>query len=267
MSDIINEVGLFRFINRTRYNSEDICHIMRVFEDTALKHGAPADKPYHHSQYRVMAGMVYDFGEYQPKVIGTRRQDGYVNGQRFTRTVVDYINGPGYSTSTKWKINILPPHRLSDNPMENLIAGHDFAPDDLTQQLTNVIMGLFRTNVDYRVSNAINDEVRRVLFETKDPHRIRIMPRRESAVSSAGRKKRVEAGQARAAYIGTRENLREAVKSLVQACSRLKDLEEHSSNISFEMPTSPDRLASLLNDASIILGRMDRGCAELDVAP
>lgn len=264
MSDIIREFGIFRFINRTRYNSEDIGRLFEEFAAAAVAYGAPADKPLRHDQYKVGEGMIYDFGDYNPTET-MRVMNTWDNGKRVTKEVINYVNGPGYSPNTKWKINILPPHKLYSNPVEALAADQNLAPAALTEQLLPTIMGLFRVEgMDWQRQNAIRDHIRAKLVEHPQPFRIRIEAKRESPQTSSLRKNRVALGAARGNFMNARENLRAAFVASSQAQGNVGDLIDRANQLGFAVPVTRDQMNQLVNQLRIMLDSMET-CEALDV--
>ena len=264
MSDIIREFGLFRFINRTRYNSDDIGRLYEEYAAAAVAYGAPEDKPLRHDQYKVGEGMIYDFGDFNPAET-MRVMNTWDNGRRVTKEVVSYINGPGYSLNTKWKINILPPHKLYSNPVEALSADQNLAPAGMTEQLLPTIMGLFRSEgLDWQRQNAIREHVRAKLVEHPQPFRIRIGAKRESPQTSSLRKNRVALGAARGNFMSARENLKAAFIASSQAQSNVGDLIERANQLGIAVPVTREQLQHVVNQLRIMLESMDY-CEALDI--
>lgn len=265
MSDVIREFGVFRFINRTRYNSEDIGRLFEEFAAAAVAYGAPADKPLRHDQYKVGEGMIYDFADYNPTE-PMRVMNTWENGRRVTKEVLNYINGPGYSATTKWKINILPPHKLYSNPVEALAADQNLAPASLTEQLLPTIMGLFRAEgMDWQRQNAIRDHVRAKLVEHPQPFRIRIESKRESSLKSSARKNRVALGAARGNFMSAREHLRSSLVAAGLAQNNFSDLLERAEQLGFEVAVRREDVNLVVRQLTVMLERMET-CEALGVA-
>jgi hypothetical protein len=262
--EVLREAGIFRFYNRTRYSSDDIIHIFRVMEATAIEQGASKETPLKLDQYRVESGMVYDFGDYNPAE-SQRTESTWENGNRVSKTVLNCVNGPGYSASTRWKINLLPPHRIHTNPIEALTADQTYAPSEMTTQLTGAIMGLFRPDfVDWQRVNVWRERVYEKLTGGPNPHLIRINAKRESPTQSSTRKNRVALGMARVCFMNTREGFREAINALTIACRRSADLEEHLRGTDIVAPVSAAEVAEVIRKVDEILGRLE-SCEALEI--
>ena len=187
MSDIITEAGVFRFINRTRYNSEDIANLYtgRLAAAKAATGGGV--------QLTSGGGRenvnVYELADYKPAVVWETRN--VWNGTRSeSKRVAHMVKAPGWAVSNNWKLNILPPDRLYENPVEALTVMNEdepLAPAELSVQLVNA----FRYIGKLSCSNwRDQQEADKAVDAWAATQRIRIMPKRENSLKSATRQTR-----------------------------------------------------------------------------
>lgn len=192
MSEIIKECGVFRFINRTRYNSDDICYILNCYRDAVRRITENEEKELIYDNYRMDGVPLYDITDYNATAVFVS-QHVWENGQHHKRIGPVYTNPPGYSPSTQWKMGLVVPTRLYLTEMEAITQGLEVAPFAFTSQVADMLFRLFRSGEGNGVDPDAQFEAKARL--RREDFRIRINAKRESSATSDNRKSRVLRGR------------------------------------------------------------------------
>ena len=191
--EIITTAGPFKFINRTKYNSDDIAAMFLKFQEVARAVFNDPELQLEPSRYRAGRFVeVYDISDFNPKHVFRKVRTWDNNGGRAMEVVrPDYASEPGNSPSTAWKIGLVPPDRLYHTPLEALSAGPEAAvPEEFKVQLMDALSSRFmggRLDSDYQNGRKAKDAAK----EVAKTMQVRVMNKRANSASSGDRKLRV----------------------------------------------------------------------------
>jgi hypothetical protein len=239
MSDIITEAGEFRFINRTRYSSEDIAALFLGRLSTAsMLMGSPVTISQRDQRDRP---SVYELGDYNPNVVweAATQWDGQV---RRNVMKANFVNPPGWAHSNNWKINFVTPDKLYQNPVEALSAMSEpepSAPTEFVTQLMDVFDRCFGLDIrDWRR----HQEVREGISGWARGQRIRILPKRENTASSPTRKARQDRSNAISSCSGMLESLYPVWRAESEVLSRFGAMTSSLQQVGESIPMSKERI-------------------------
>lgn len=189
-SEKIRQAGPFRFVNRTKYNGQDIEDIFNLWRAAAKNAtGNPDVEPSRHRYGHPVD--VFDISDYKPaRVFVTQRE--WQPGSNKSIEVVrpEYLHGPGYAASTSWKISIVEPSRLFQSEVEALAHGPEFAPAELSVQLVKLFMRMF-SEIDGIVASSAYQAMKDMVTQQAAMVKIRIESKRENVATNSDRKMRV----------------------------------------------------------------------------
>lgn len=191
--EIITTAGPFKFINRTKYNSDDIAAMFLMFREIAREAFNDPTLELEPSRYRAGRFVdVYDISDFNPKEVFKKVRSWDNNLGRAAEVVrPDYASEPGNSPSTAWKIGLVPPDRLYQTPLEALSAGPEAeVPEEFKVQLMDALASRFmggRLDSDYQTGRKAKEAAR----EAAKTMQVRVMRKRANSASSGDRKLRV----------------------------------------------------------------------------
>ena len=187
--ETIREAGPFKFINRTRYNGEDLASLFNLTREWLKRELKDPNAEPRRNKYQPPV-EVFDINDFNPGNVFTYRGEWNEITKRTTQVLrPTYISGPGSAASTSWKLGIVPPHRLYANEVEMLTAAtENLAPPELSRQVAVMFRDLFPdSDLDYDSSKRRSEWIDAEALNI----RVRIMPERENPASSGDRKLRV----------------------------------------------------------------------------
>ena len=189
MSDIITEAGELRFINRTRYNSEDIANLFLGWKE-AFKKASGETAIFGPTHENV---EVFEIGDYNPAAVWQKTQVWTPDGRTSSQMdMPHFVHPPGWSIKTNWRLGIVTPEKLHKNPLEALssqVGAEHAATGHLPEQLSVAFISMFRVQVnDWR----IQQEARSAASNWAKTQTIRIMKKRQNPLSSATRRDKLE---------------------------------------------------------------------------
>ena len=170
--------GLYAISNATRYNTDDI---VALFDDSVKSFEAEG-YTVTHAHMDTPLGTIIDISDFKPSIgwETVRKYDAESNEYAFVRERV-YVKRRGYTLVRRFKVGLLPPERLYDNPLEALVESGDDqrAPEGLVAGLVHRFFDL----VDLQAPHtALYDwtERDRILrsIATRNSAAIRIMKKR-----------------------------------------------------------------------------------------
>ncbi len=186
--DTIVTAGEFRFINRTKYNSDDIAALFNVYRSSVKAQWGEQYEP----RQEVWAGHpaveVFDISDYNPKQVFYDRWDWDGNSSKRIKVVrPEYVSAPGHTVSTTWRLGLVPPTRLYASELEALTAGVEVAPAELSRQLLRTFMNIFTAGMpqDGR------ETVRAKVLSAAQVLPLRISARRANKAHTERRKNRI----------------------------------------------------------------------------
>lgn len=187
MSDIITTAGDFRFINRTRYNSQDIANLF-LGRLAAANAGTGSVVTLSRGQ-RGGDMMLFELGDYKPAVLW--EEVSVWNGTANVKhRKANFVNPPGWAVSNNWKLNMVSPERLYENPVEALTAMSEeqpVAPSAFSVELAHAFRYISRLETTNWRDQQDADKAVDAWAATQ---RIRIMPKRENSLKSDTRQAR-----------------------------------------------------------------------------
>lgn len=225
MSDKINETKYMRFINRTRYSSEDITKLVETYYDLLLERmGGSMTMA---SSYRGLTeNTVFEINDYNP--VSTWQEvnewDSKMSRHRKV-TKPFYVKAPGRTASNRYKIGIVEPDKLHRTHVEALADTSGVAPLELTQQLFKALRGLHsyvpaNDNVtnSYTATREASDNMAEKI--NREDFRIRIEAKRESSPASEASRERNRKAAAAQKSQKTYWAVRAAHRELSEALAR-----------------------------------------------
>jgi hypothetical protein len=186
----IRQAGPFRFVNRTKYNGDDIEAIFNLWRAAAKNQtGRPETEPSRHRHGHPVD--VFDISDYKPARVFVTQREWQPGSNRSVEVVrPEYLNGPGYAASTSWKLSIVEPSRLFQSEVEALSHGPEFAPAELSVQLAKLFMRMF-SEIEGLSSAGTYQAMKDTVIEQAGQIKIRIESKRENAATNSDRKMRV----------------------------------------------------------------------------
>lgn len=187
MADILHNVNDFKFINRTRYSSEDIAALVTMIHRVA----AGAHMVFEPDQHRHKVD-VYEFHDYNPSQYShdVREWDNTKN-MTVIRKVPNFVKPPGWALSTCWKIGFVVPEKLYANPVEALAASSQetpVVPAGFSRQFVQALIGSMRPSNFAKWEDV--QATKNAIYDEAETMQIRILPKRESPANSDERRKK-----------------------------------------------------------------------------
>ena len=128
------KTGLFNIVNGTRYSTDEIVALFDAITDAFERRGNTVEPA--HSE--TSKGTALDVCDYNPNSPWdqTRTWDAESNTYVIKRERA-FVKRSGYSLTTRFKVGLLPPEKLYENPLEALVSadGEERAPTRMTQRL------------------------------------------------------------------------------------------------------------------------------------
>lgn len=187
MSDTITTAGDFRFINRTRYNSQDIANLF-LGRLAAANAGTGSVVTLANGQ-RGGDMLLFELGDYKPAVVW-QEVSSWNGTASVNHRKANFVNPPGWAVSNNWKLNMVPPERLYENPVEALTAmaeEHPTAPSEFSVQLVHAFRYISRLETSNWRDQQDAEKAAEAWAATQ---RIRIMPKRENPLKTDTRQAR-----------------------------------------------------------------------------
>lgn len=126
--------GHFTVVNGTRYNTDEITALFDAVVDHYVQRGFTVK----HAHEETAMGTVLDVCDYNPSSPWdtTRSWDADTNTY-VTKRERAYVKRAGYTLTTRFKMGLLPPEKLYENPLEALVSaeGEERAPAIMTQRV------------------------------------------------------------------------------------------------------------------------------------
>jgi hypothetical protein len=256
MADTVVTEGMFKFINRTRYSSDDICKIYRAWEAIAITHGAPQNEALKADAYRLRDVDTFEIADYNPAAVWTE-QSVWNGNTREKKLVANFVRTPGYSLTTRWKIGLVSPHRLYQSPLEALAADSTKAPAEFVSQVADMIAMIYELNgVHWNTREAAREALKAAC--ERGQLTISIGDKRESPAKSDNRDKKNARSRAILSATNMQDDLAAAVQGLTHAVHRFKSLQNDFDTMGETLPLSKDELQAALSGAQSLHQRVER---------
>jgi hypothetical protein len=255
--EIIHTEGQFRFINRTRYESEDIKAILRLYSEVAQQHGAPSDKPVRPDRYRDEDSLVYDIADYNPSVVWEDKSVWESNGNRpVTKRVGNFVRMPGWSLSTRWKIGFISPEKIHSSPLEALSSDTTKSTPEFVTAVAEMILYMFAPNVSGWESLSAVKASALALVKSRGLE-IRVNAKRENPVKSNTRVRRHTQAVVITDISRIKETLSAATGMLGSALGNFKSVEGGCESLSVDLGMNEEPLQEALRLSLAVLTHMD----------
>lgn len=255
--EIITTAGPFKFINRTKYNSDDIAAMFlrfieiarEIYQDPALEVKA--------SQYRAGRFVdVYDICDFNPKQVFQKVRTWDNNsGKAVEQVRPDYASEPGNSPSTAWKIGLVPPDRLYSTPLEALSAGTEAAvPVEFKVQLMAALTSRFTGGAldsNYQTGRVVIEAAK----EAAKTMELRVMKKRANPTSSDDRRLRVARTRGANVLNGLVWQLGDVYRLALSASSYAESCVSTLRDAEVEIPFTKEELVQI---ADLVAGLRDR---------
>ncbi len=255
MADTVVTEGMFKFINRTRYSSDDICKIYRAWEAIAITHGAPQNEPLKADAYRLRDVDTFEIADYNPAAVWSD-QSVWDGNRRVSKRVANFVRTPGYSLTTRWKIGLVAPHRVYESPLEALAADGSKAPAEFVSQVAYMIAMIYELNgVNWNTREGAREALKAACESGQLT--ISISDKRESPAKSDNRDKKNARSRAIATSTNMQDELAAAVQGLTGAVHRFKSLQNDFDTMGETLPLSKDELQAALTTVQSLHQRVE----------
>jgi len=271
MSETVHTVHCFKFINRTRYSSEDIIALVNLMAKEAVRLGASPDAPFELSSYYARDkadGVLYDIGDYNPRVVWEDLDTwDHSTSSRSRRRIGHLVKDPGHSLSTFWRLNIVPPERAYDNPMEALSDTTGKAHPEIVVQLVRALHQVIRPTGPMYQSWQSMEAYRAAIMDTvtKRYPGIGVMPTRESSASSKSKKNRVAMARVRSSMGAVVSDLHNSSRAMADAITRFGAALDAAANAGAKVPLNMTEFRSIHDALTSLTARSEAMHKSLEV--
>ena len=261
-SETIREAGLFRFVNRTKYNGEDIEAIFNLWRTAAKNQtGNPNVEPRRHHYGHAVD--VFDISDYKPAVVFVKSREWRADSRQSIDVIrPEYLHRPGYAASTAWKISVVEPSRLFQSEVEALSHGLEFAPAELSVQFVKMFMQMF-SEIEGLTAAATYTAMKDMATEQARQIKIRINSKRENPATNPDRKMRVVRSRAANAAASLSYSGGDAVRHLEVFRSQLKNFMSAFAATKVATDFSPAEADEIHRDLSNLIARIEAYKQEL----
>jgi hypothetical protein len=234
--------GLYSIVNSTRYNTDDLVALFQDLVKAYEERGFSVK----HAHDGTPQGMVIDIGDYNPSSVWEqeRQWDSTLN-QYSTKKSRIYVKRGGYSLTVRFKVGLIPPEKLYDNPLEALVSADEDerAPAEMSERIVcrfQEMLGFTKegqTSYDWQVRNEILEVVVR-----RNAAGIRIAKKR-GAVDLGEKRLREKRLKAQKALVSGVYDVRTAFYHLQTACQVVKHAERLCVDAEVEQMFSTEKFA------------------------
>jgi len=234
--------GLYSIVNSTRYNTDDLVALFQDLVKAYEERGFTVE----HAHDGTPQGMVIDIEDYNPSSVWEqKRQYDPGTNQYSTKKSRIYVKRGGYSLTVRFKVGLIPPEKLYDNPLEALVSADEDerAPAEMAERIICRFQEMLsftkegESSYDWQVRNEILEVVVR-----RNAAGIRIAKKR-GAVDVAEKRLREKRLKAQKALVSGVYDVRKAFNHLQTACQVVKHAERLCVDAEVEQMFSTEKFA------------------------